>query len=313
VANIIFKLNPEGETDVELEEAFFLTTSLPGNLQLKGGQFFAEFGRQNPQHPHAWDFVDQPLALNRMFGPEGLRSQGARISWLAPTPWYSELMLGVLNSVGGTTYSFRGEESSDIHGGVPEEVGVSGGTDMLLVPRLNTSFELSGTQTVLLGASAAFGPNNSGVDAKTAIYGADLFWKWKSERAQQGFPFVSWQTEVLYRSYDAAERPSAEDPLVTLPGETLTDRGAYSQLLWGIRPRMVAGLRADFAGGNDAAFESELRTDRTRLSPNMTWYPSEFSKFRVQYNYDDRKGIGRDHSVWVQFEFLLGAHAAHIF
>ena len=71
-ATILFKLNPEGETDVELEEAYALTTSLPANLQLKVGQFFAEFGRQNAQHPHSWAFVDQPLALNRMFGPEGL-------------------------------------------------------------------------------------------------------------------------------------------------------------------------------------------------------------------------------------------------
>jgi hypothetical protein len=47
--------------------------------------------------------------------------------------------------------------------------------------------------------------------------------------------------------------------------------------------------------------------------PNLTWYPSEFSKIRLQYNYDDRHDIGVDHSVWLQFEFLLGAHAAHKF
>src|SRR5687767_13640279 len=83
-ANIAFKLDDEGETGLELEEAFFLTTALPGNLQVKGGQFFAEFGRQNVQHPHAWAFVDQPLVLGTLLGPDGLRGQGARISWLAP-------------------------------------------------------------------------------------------------------------------------------------------------------------------------------------------------------------------------------------
>jgi len=45
----------------------------------------------------------------------------------------------------------------------------------------------------------------------------------------------------------------------------------------------------------------------------LTWYPTEFSKFRLQYNYDDRRDFGTDHSVWLQFEFLLGAHAAHKF
>src|SRR5688572_14121708 len=92
-ATFLYKLDSAGETGVELEEVYFLTTSLPANLQLKGGQFFAEFGRQNPKHPHAWAFVDQPLILNRVFGPEGLRSQGARLSWLAPTPFYLEAMV----------------------------------------------------------------------------------------------------------------------------------------------------------------------------------------------------------------------------
>jgi hypothetical protein len=93
----------------------------------------------------------------------------------------------------------------------------------------------------------------------------------------------------------------------------LKDQGAYYQLLWGIRPRIVAGLRGDWAQGNSASFDAELRAKRYRFSPNFTYYPSEFSKVRLQYNFDDRTGIGRDHSLWLQFEFILGAHAAHRF
>ena len=312
-SNIVYKLDENGETGVELEEAYFLTTSLPGNLQIKGGQFFTEFGRQNPQHPHSWAFVDQPLVLNRMFGPDGLRSQGARVSWLVPTSWYTEAMVSILNSAGGTTFSFRSDESSEIHGGVPAERGVRGAQDLLIVPRIATSIDLTDTQVLLLGVSAAFGPNNSGAGAKTQIYGADIYWKWKSSTAAQGFPFVSWQTEALYRRYDAAGRVSADNPTITLPPEILRDRGVYSQVLWGVKPRWVAGLRGEFASGDNAAFDSQLRTDRFRLSPNVTWYPTEFSKLRLQYNYDHREGIGSDHSVWLQFEFVLGAHASHKF
>ena len=312
-SNIVYKLDAKGETGVELEEAYFLTTSLPWNLQLKGGQFFAEFGRQNPQHPHAWAFADQPLVLNRMFGPDGLRSQGVRLSWLAPTSWYTEALVSVMNSAGATTFSFRSDESSAIHGGLPIERGVGGVKDFLFAPRIATSFDLTATQTLLVGTSAAFGPNNSGRNAGTQVYGADVYWKWKSLRAHQGFPFVSVQAEALTRRYSAAPRLSSQNASVVLPQETLSDRGVYSQLLWGIKPRLVAGLRGEFASGDSAAFDSQLRKDRFRLSPNLTWYPSEFSKVRLQYNYDDRKGIGVDHSVWMQFEFLLGAHAAHKF
>jgi hypothetical protein len=87
----------------------------------------------------------------------------------------------------------------------------------------------------------------------------------------------------------------------------------YAQLLWGIKPRWVTGLRGDLAKGDDGAFDSELRARRLRVSPNVTWYPSEFSKIRLQYNYDDREGLGTDHSLWVQVEFMIGAHAAHKF
>ena len=98
-----------------------------------------------------------------------------------------------------------------------------------------------------------------------------------------------------------------------LPAERLRDWGAYSQLLWGIKPLVVAGIRGDIVRANAASFTSDARVDRMRVSPNVTWYPSEFSKVRLQYNYDDRAGLGVDHSLWLQFEFILGAHAAHKF
>ncbi|HUQ47869.1 MAG TPA: hypothetical protein VM053_06440 [Gemmatimonadaceae bacterium] len=313
-SNIVFKIQPDGETGVELEEAYLLTSSLPANLQIKAGQFFTEFGRQNPQHPHSWAFVDAPLVLSRIFGPDGLRSQGLRLSYLLPTPNYTEVLVGVFNSNGETTTSFRSPESSEIHGGVLNDRPVNSLGDMLIVPRISTSFDLSDTQTLLLGASAAFGPNNSGPTARTTLYGVDGYWKYKPAAAEAGFPFLSMQAEGVFRKYDAEERQLEESPNVILPDEKLNDRGSYAQVLWGIKPRMVAGLRGDWVSGDDgAAFDSPLRAKRYRVSPNFTIYPTEFSKFRVQYNYDNRTGIGSDHSLWFQFEFLIGAHAAHKF
>jgi len=312
-ANLVWKLDDKGETGVEMEEAYVITTSLPWNLQIKAGQFFPDFGRQNTQHPHSWSFVDQPVIMSRLLGPEGLRSQGVRLSWLLPTPWYTEAMVAVANSTNGTTFSFRSDESPEIHGGAAIDRGVFKGNDMLIVPRLTTSFDLTSTQTVVLGASGAFGPNNAGVETQTQLYGADIYWKWKSLTAQQGFPFVSLQTELMTRRYEVDARAALADSFVTYPAGAFADRGGYAQLLWGIKPRVVAGLRADIANGDDTPFPSDFRGDRLRVSPNFTWYPTEFSKIRFQYNYDDRKGIAKNQSLWMQFEFLLGAHAAHKF
>src|SRR5213076_812767 len=65
-ANIVLKLDNDNETEIELEEAFLQTTSLPFGLQLKGGQFFDPFGRINATHPHTWEFADSPLVNGRL-------------------------------------------------------------------------------------------------------------------------------------------------------------------------------------------------------------------------------------------------------
>src|SRR5256886_1811441 len=106
-ANIVFKLDNDNATELEVEEAFMQTTSLPYNLQLKGGQFFAAFGRLNPTHPHTWDFVDTPLVNGLFLGPDGLRGVGAQTSWTLPLPWYSQLIFASQNGRGSTGFSFR--------------------------------------------------------------------------------------------------------------------------------------------------------------------------------------------------------------
>ncbi len=311
-ANIVFKLEKDQSTSLELEEAYLQSTSLPANLQLKAGQFFANFGRQNSQHPHQWAFVDQPLILTRAFGPDGLRNIGGQLSWLLPTAFYSELSLGVLNGQGGTAFNFRNADGSDtnglLHGRPTIDRGLTGPGDFLFVPRLASSVDLTENQTALFGASAAIGPNDAGAHEQTQIYGIDLFWKWKSPNAHAGFPFVSWQTEALYSRIEAG-------PGLMLPAETLRDWGFYSQALWGFKPRWVAGLRGEYVTGNAGAFDplDVYRGERTRISPDLTFYPSEFSKLRLQYNYDHGQHFGVEHSVWVQMEFNLGAHGAHKF
>jgi hypothetical protein len=100
-----------------------------------------------------------------------------------------------------------------------------------------------------------------------------------------------------------------------LPAETLHDWGAYAQILWGFAPRWVAGLRGDYVDGDAGAFDASdvFRGERERVSPNLTFFPSEFAKLRLQCNADRGEFIGDEQSVWLQAEFLLGAHGAHKF
>jgi hypothetical protein len=315
-ANIVLKLDNNNATEIELEEAFLQTTSLPYGLQVKGGQFFDAFGRINATHPHTWEFADSPLVNGRFLGPDGLRGVGAQISWTLPVPWYSQAIFAVQNGRGGTGYSFRNPGDGGIfYGRMTIDREASALHDMVYVPRIENSFNPSDTQTVLFGASGAFGMNETGSNTHTQIYGADFLYKWKSARAEGGFPFVKWQTEAMYRRFEAGRGLDNLFPVE----ETFKDWGLYSQVLWGFKKGWVAGIRGDYVHMQESAFtDDETRQSRTRISANLTWYPTEFSKLRLQYNHDFLEAnaflASRDvDSIFLQFEFILGAHGAHKF
>lgn len=324
--NLIWFIDPiEGETVVELEEAFLTTTCLPYGLQLEVGQMFTEFGRINPNHPHSWDFIDQPFILSRVFGPDGIRAPGARLSWLAPLPWFAELHFGVQNANGEAMASFLANdeffEERAIGGRAFEERGVRSFADMLYLTRIVQSWQPSDSTTIALGGSALFGPNASGPDTETRIYGADLIVRWNDGMGGRQAQEVVWQSEYVHRDYEAGE--FTIEPDIAVPGDTLRDSGFYSQLTWRVAPTWKVGMRVERGtGSGDSWIEDApdreadpFRCDRTRISPLLQWQATHFSRVRLQYNYDEADYLesGEAHSIWLGFEVALGFHPAHKF
>lgn len=306
--NIIFLIDADGETVVELEEAFFTTRNLPWGLQVKAGQYYTEFGRRNKLHPHTWSFADQPVILSRLFGGDGLRSQGMQASWLMPTNWYSEFTLGLQNAKGETATSFLNEPDEEIGGHILIDRPARGSGDQMYSARWLNGTDISDTLSMNLGMSGLRGPNASGTSTYTQIVGADLYIKWQPASSQRGYPFAAWHTEVLRRRYEAGD---PGDPTQ----EIMRDRGMFTQVLWGFKPGWVAGLRWETARADGDTGTDPLRDNRKRLSPNVTWYPSEFSKVRLQYNRDWTEHLLEKNtdSLWLQVEFSLGSHMAHTF
>ncbi|MEK6683582.1 MAG: zinc-regulated TonB-dependent outer membrane receptor [Nitrospirota bacterium] len=304
-AHIIYLIDEEGESILEIEEAYLTTLALPHRLQMIGGQFFTRFGRTNPIHPHAWNFADQPVINNRLLGPDGLRNPGVQLSWLSLLPFYLELIGSIQNAGGETAVSFLSNEEvfpkifPDLKF---EERDVRRFEDLLYMTRIKNSWTPTDTVEVVQGVSGLFGPNAGGEDTYTKVFGFDFYGKWRPLNAVGGFPFVAVQTEVMW-SYETSEDPN----------DNLLDRGVYLQGLWGFTRRWVAGARVDYVNGGDDA--DPLRDRRWRLSPNLTFYPSEFSKWRLQYNVDRAEHLDDKplHAVFLQFEFLIGSHGAHQF
>ncbi len=343
-AHLIYFLDPiSGESVFELEEAFFTTQKLPYGLQLKGGQFFTEFGMINSQHPHQWQWQDAPLINTRLFGPDGMRGPGARLAWLTPLPWFSEVYFGVQNASGETMASFLANdeffEERPIGGRPFVSRDVRSPKDLVYLGRWTNSWDLSDEITLKAGLSGLYGPNATGPGGRTQIYGADLKLKWRPTNHFRGWPYLLFESEIMKRDYRAdrffdpgPDGISATPDDILLSKQTLKDWGFYAQLLWGFRPHWAAGIRFDYATGSgdsvDVDFlsgtvdilrrnQDPLRNNRYRISPLLAWHPTEFSRFRLQYNYDrfskrihEFGGRGA-HSLWFGVEFMLGAHAAH--
>jgi len=324
------------EDEVELEEAFLQTLALPYGLELEAGYFLTEFGRSNPTHPHAWTWLDQPVVNTRLFGGEGMRGTGLRLAKLLPTPWFSQIHFGVQNADGEFMASFLGGEIGHAHGEEEagqehEELGIGGRPivdrevrnlkDLVYLARWENALELSRTWTGKLGISGLYGPNFTGPDGETWIYGADFLVKWLPETNRRGRPFFRLEGEFSKRDLDADD---FFDELEgeSIAGTTLRDWGLYLQGLYGFNSLWSAGMRYEYASGSGDNVEHEgaypgrrddpFRDNRTRISPLLVYSPSEFSRIRLQYNYDHADHLSSDaHTVWLGFEALIGAHPAH--
>jgi hypothetical protein len=234
-----------------------------------------------------------------VFGGEGNRGLGFEASILLPLPWYAELVGSVTHADGeGTARSFDSDSPRT----------VDSPADLLYVTALKQSFDLSDDWTLLWGFSGAFGPNSNGEKTRTEVYGTDIFLKYRPITAAS-YTIVSWQSEVLYRRRQ-------------VPADLLWDLDGYTQVFWRFARRWGTAARYEF-GTPAYALRDNVRIDpldpdwtdmRYRVALNITHYPTEFSRLRLQGS-SDLPGW-RPEPIWsvvLAAELGIGAHGAHPF
>lgn len=295
-----------GASKVELEEAFLRTNSLPYGLEIEAGQQFLEFGAFNPRHVHDWDFIDQPVILTRMFGGDGIRQTGIRAGWSVPGAPVT-LHGGAYNSKGETMKSFLAADEA-IGGGAFRAQDISGFSDLVYLARLEMQSALGRKSNVDMGISALTGPNATGNKASTMILGADL----RLDRELSHERSISWESEVLYRSYDLDAASGTGTP-----DSSIEDYGFYTQIMYDFMPKVSVGLRYGFSTGNGEGTtlrdDDTDRANRHRFSPLVKWAFAPLGDLRLQYNYDNTDALSTDtddagaHAVWLGLRFGFGA------
>jgi hypothetical protein len=291
-ASAIFHIHGDGE--VEVEEAYFVTRALDYGLRFKAGKFKSAFGRVNEKHHHAWNFEDQELINNALFGPDGLGGVGAQLQWVAPTPLY--LMAGVELFNGNPDQGFSAKESAST-----------------AVGYVKTSTDV-GDATILAGLSYAQGkseiqnldglgdpiPDSFSNYGQTRVYGADL----TLEYPLADYGQLIWQNEWMQRDKD-------------IESMTQKQSGYYSELLYKIDENWATGVRYDEIYQNHTGDPLTSIDNLHRASVKLDYKPFEFSRFRLQYNQDHSKTIDDQvktiHEVMLNYTLELGAHGAHAF
>ena len=299
---------------VELEEAYGTTLfSLPLNTQFRVGRARAKFGRINQQHRHNQNFVTLPLPAAQFLG-EHLNPTSIEANFLVPVPWYLELSAsGGSPDVEVPTFA-RDEDANDIG-------------RLLYIFHIANFFELSESFGVNLGGSFATGVNGTAPGERSNLYGIDLYAKYRPLK-NNPYQELMIQSEFMY--LDAQT-----------PEETLENWGVYAQAIYRFAKRWDTGIRFGIIDTNTPVQEepeegeevapsslfSSLRGEgeeeeegslglmgRTyRISPMITFSPSEFSQIRLQYDYLNQDFTENQHAVFLQFQYAIGAHGAHPF
>ena len=294
----------DGETVVEVEEAWIETLALPAGLSLRMGRFYSNIGYLNDKHSHSWDFVDQPLVYQAFLGNQYL-DDGVQLRWLAPTDLYLELGAEVTRGerypAGGAGRSGYG--SYAFHARTGGDVGYS------------NSWQAGFSYLQAKADERASGSEDEPLlfSGDTDLIMAEFVWKWapNGNSKQRNFIF---QAEYLWRNEDG-EYLLPERGL--LPYNT-DQQGWYLQAVYQPFPRWRMGFRYDRLSSDDPGDDfadsplMPLASDPHRYSLMADWSNSEFSRLRLQYTLD-QAGLEDDNQWGLQYIFSIGAHGAHSF
>jgi len=316
----------DGETEVEVEEAFVETLGLGNGLTVRAGRFFPSVGRVNTQHNHAWDFIDAPLVYNGLWGAKYI-DDGLRASWVAPTDTFLEFGVEALAASGFPAGGERsdGIGSSVLYANVGGDFNVSSSWQAgLSYHQADVTDRESGGHGHGHGEEEGHGGEEEGEevpafsgDSKTI--GLNAVYKWSPNGNPKNKHFIL-QAEYFQRDEDGEVELEGSDPLESASVD-LDQSGFYVQGIYKFAPHWRAGIRYDRLSSDNRSSDEEVLEEAglfdegvtpTRYSIMTEWVPSEFSSVRLQYSRDE-SSENSDNQLFLQFTMSLGAHGAHTF
>jgi hypothetical protein len=281
---------PESEGEFEgvnsavgVEEAYlFLHDFGVPNLTAKLGRYHVRFGRQNVLHLHDLPTADVPLVNQAFLAPEALIDSGLSLSYVIPPRFvgnqYIEVIAEVLTGEGG------GSESPTLRGDIDVDS-----------PALNTHIlwnrNIAPNWNLELGASWLRATASADNAQDVNLYGGDLTLIRTDPTG--GFFNQLFQAEAIYGN---------------TTGDDGSGQNAFGFYVLGqqqLNRELYAGIRFDYTQNpNDDDLEVWA------VSPYVSYYWSEYLRFRVEYQHKDGDVPSED-NVFFQATWIFGAHPPH--
>lgn len=283
-----------GDEGAEVEEGFITFTALPANLLLKVGKMRAQFGKMNTLHTHSLPTADRPLVTaNLLGGDEGISDAGLSLSHLVRNP-----------------YLFL-ELTGEVYAGQSEVFQSDRRSHLSYVGRVRAYRDLSDAMNIDLGSSFAVGKSSvemlppilTALDEEPALgtglnrrlFGVDATLRYRApERAI--YRRFNLRTELVWMRQDLPD------------GSLHKTFGGYGLAEYQFARRWYAGARIDRSGR-----AIEPGAIDTGAAAFLTFWPTEFSQIRGQFRRINFAEGVRGNEILLQFNFSMGAHAAHIF
>lgn len=278
-ADILFTWNAAHD-EVAIEEAFLTFYNLGRGFRGRVGKFRSRTGKVNGLHFADLPWVNFPMVNTRFLGEEGFGAPGARLTYLGEPKgkWSWSLDLE----------AFTGDSETLVNGTglLPDPPGYAGddfAEQLIQSAHLQNHFQLDDYQDLEVGLSRVHADGS-----RVKLTGLDLLWRKQPVPGRNewavGGEFMHQTREDLAEAGDDDER----DGWFAFAERRFDQNNAL-----GLRIEESDNL-APGAG-----------TDRGK-AVYYTFYPTEFSWYRLQFQEDELAAGITDRQVYVQFRWQLG-------
>lgn len=311
----VFEADAE-TTEIELEEAFVQTLSLPAGFSMRGGRFLSDIGYLNEQHLHTDSFVERPLAYRAFLGDHYF-DDGVRLAYVLPTSFYWQVALE----------SFKGNKLR-----AEDEAG-NRAFKTFGVYTFNSRFggDIGQSNSWQLGLS--FLKNQNGRQSEHEHNNSGNNTAHEDDHSHNhSAAFTGKNTLIVDAVYKWAPDGNYKYNHLTLSGEYFNvqeilpedEHSPYEDYnswyisgVYQVSPQWSAGVRyGELTTFSEEAgeFEQEKHQEADVM---LSWHHSHFSTVRLQYSWQsvshhDEHDIP-ENVFTLQYVMTLGAHNAHQF